>query len=141
MEGDTTTIYELGYHITTTLPEEKLPAEVSAIKAVLENAKVEVIAEEYPKHTALAYTIVKKNQSGTIKSNDAYFGWVKFAVASSEIEAIKTAFDANDNIIRFIIVKTVRENTMPVKPVAPKGEEVVANEVKSEDAPETAQAE
>ena len=113
--NDKVTIYELGFHITTALPEEKLGAEVSVIKEVLEKAGAEMISEEFPKRITLAYTIFKKTQNGTIKLDEAYFGWVKFAVDSEKIEEIKKACEANANIARFLIVKTVRENTMPVK--------------------------
>ena len=134
---DKLTVYEVGFHIATTLPEEKLPAEVTAIKDVLEKAGVEFIAEEYPKQVPLAYTIVKKTQSGTMKFDDAYFGWIKFEVSSEKIAEIKSELDANSNIVRFIIVKTVRENTMPVKVFAPKTEDGEETESK----PESAEAE
>ena len=121
MEGnDKNTIYEIGFHVATTLPEEKLPAEVTKIKSVLENAGVAIISEEYPKLMQLAYTIEKKTQNGTIKFNDAYFGWIKFETDSSKIAEIKDELDRNENIVRFIVVKTVRENTMPVKPASSK---------------------
>lgn len=117
---DKVTVYELGFHIATTLPEEKLPAEVTAVKDVLEKAGVEFISEEFPKLVSLAYTIVKKTQSGTMKFDDAYFGWVKFAVDSGKLAEIKAGLESNSNIVRFLIIKTVRENTMPVKTFAKK---------------------
>jgi ribosomal protein S6 len=127
MENDKNTIYEVGFHVATTLSEEKLPSEVTKIKDVLEKSGVEFISEEFPKRMQLAYTIEKKTQDGTIKHDSAYFGWVKFAVDNAKIAEIKEELDSNENIVRFIIVKTVRENTMPVKTFAPK---------KTEDAPE-----
>lgn len=120
---DKNTIYEVGFHIATTLPEEKLAGEVTKIKDVLENAGVAMVSEEFPKRMQLAYTIEKKNQGGTIKHDSAYFGWIKFEVDSSKIAEIKEELDQNDNIVRFIIVKTVRENTMPVKNFAKKSDD------------------
>lgn len=120
MENDKNTIYEIGFHVATTLPEEKLPSEVTKIKDVLEKSGSTFISEEFPKRMELAYTIEKKTQGGTIKHDSAYFGWIKFEIDSGKIAEIKDELDANDNIARFIIVKTVRENTMPVKTFAPK---------------------
>lgn len=123
MDNDKNTIYEVGFHVATTLPEEKLPSEVTKIKDILEKSGVELVSEEFPKRMQLAYTIVKKTQDGTIKHDSAYFGWIKFAVDSSKIAEIKEELDHNSNIVRFIIVKTVRENTMPVNTFAKKTED------------------
>ncbi len=114
-EKDQLTVYELGYHIATVLPEEKLGAEVTVIKDLLNSKEAEFIGEEFPKKIQLAYTISKKTQAGRIKGNDAYFGWIKFALEAEKIAEIKAKLEKNDNVLRFIIVKTVRENTMPVK--------------------------
>jgi len=131
------TVYELGYHVAPTLPEEKLPLEVGLVKEALEGVGVEVIGEEYPKHISLAYTIFKKTQNGNIKCNDAYFGWVKFSTEASNIALIKAKIEKNENIIRFLIIKTVRENTMPVKTFnsekGAEGEEGEKKEIITED--------
>ena len=132
-KSDTETIYEVGFHIAATLPEEKLPAEVAAIKEVLDKHSVEYIAEEFPKHMPLAYTIEKKTVGGTMKHTDAYFGWIKFATGKENISLIKSELDANDNIVRHMIIVTVRENTMPVKTFNPKKQDEDGNTHKKEE--------
>ena len=120
---DKKTIYEVGFHIATTLPEEKLAGEVTKIKDVLVKAGADTISEEFPKRMQLAYTIEKKTHGGTIKHDSVYFGWIKFEIESDKIAEIKEDLDHNENIVRFIIVKTVRENTMPVKNFSVKNSE------------------
>ncbi len=143
VSADKMTVYEIGFHVATTLPEEKLPAEVTAVKDVLSGAGAEFISEEFPKLVSLAYTIVKKTQNGTKKYDNAYFGWVKFEVASEKIADIKISLDKNENLVRYIIVKTVRENTMPVKTFAKKeeGEEESSENEDEEGSEETASEE
>ena len=45
------------------------------------------------------------------KFDEAYFGWLKFEVASNKIEAIKKAVEAVPSVIRMLLITTVRENT------------------------------
>jgi ribosomal protein S6 len=54
------------------------------------------------------------------KFDQAYFGWVKFEIESSVIPEIKNALNANINILRSLVVKTVRENTMSYTKVSMK---------------------
>jgi len=49
------------------------------------------------------------------KFNSAYFGWVKFETTPSQAKTIKEMLDKDEKLIRFILIKTVRENTMSVK--------------------------
>jgi len=106
-------IYEIGYHIISSIAEENVPAEVEKIKVLLKGEKAEVIAEEAPKLRPLAYAI-KKAFGGTYKTFDkAYFGWVKFALGESgDVTKVGSALKNNENILRYIVIKTIRENTM-----------------------------
>lgn len=71
-------IYEIGFHIVSSIPEEKLPAEMTIIKDLLESVKATVISEEFPKLRALTYTMTKVVGPKHLKFDTAYFGWVKF---------------------------------------------------------------
>ncbi len=106
-------IYEVGYHLISSIAEENIPAEAAKIAAVLAKEKAIVIAEEAPKLRPLAYAI-KKAFGGLYKTFDtAYFGFVKFELPEAgDIAAIDAALKGNENVLRYLIVKTVRENTM-----------------------------
>jgi hypothetical protein len=45
----------------------------------------------------------------------AYFGFIKFEMDPSEVESITPELSRNENIIRFMIIKTIRENTVASK--------------------------
>ena len=48
------------------------------------------------------------------KFTSAYFGWIKFETKSELMPMIKKAVDANPHILRYLLIKTVRENTLYV---------------------------
>ena len=131
-------IYEVGLHIVPTVPEDGLGARVTAIRDVIESAGGHVIADEYPKHMDLSYPITKIADNKRALHHSAYFGWLKFEVDPSSMKAIEETIKKDDYVLRFIIVKTVRENTMVPKKVLQqkRGEEgVVKPEEKVEDKP------
>ena len=106
-------IYEIGYHIISSVAEENIPAEVAKIKEYLSKEKAVIISEENPALRPLAYPI-KKATGGAYKTYDkAYFGFIKFALPEEgNVISIDEKMKANENILRYIVVKTVRENTM-----------------------------
>jgi len=115
--GDETAVYELGYHILSSVGEEGLPSEVSNIKGILEKKGGVFISEEFPVLTRLAYTMVRNVSGKKEKYDTAYFGWIKFEMSPSELHTVKEGFDASANILRFILVHTVRESTRVPKHV------------------------
>jgi ribosomal protein S6 len=105
-------IYELGFHILPTVAEEKLPEIVLKIKDSITKNNGEVISDEFPKQKVLAYDIRKRIETKYVSFNRSFFGWVKFEAPSASADKIKKDMDNNGDVLRFIIVKTVRENTM-----------------------------
>jgi len=125
MDEKQTQIYEVGYHIVPTVSEEKLGDKVGAIKQVLDGIGASLISEEHPKMIPLAYEIKRRVEGANAeKFNTAYFGWIKFESESTKIAELNEKLDKNDDILRYIVIKTVRENTIYVKTFnAQKGEE------------------
>ncbi len=109
------TVYEVGYLLVPTIAEENVGGEVTNVKDMLAANGAQFIADEYPKMMELAYemsrTILNKKQ----KFTTGYFGWVKFEMTPEGILEVKKALDVNESIIRFLIVKTVRESTLAPK--------------------------
>lgn len=130
-------IYEVGYLILPTVTEEALPREVTALKDVLERVKAAVISEEFPKFKALSYPMEKRLPDGSLQRfANAYFGWVKFEVQAEGIKKIEEEFKRNANVLRFLLIKTVRESTLSFgRP--PRTERPVRKEV-PKDAPASA---
>lgn len=106
-------IYEVGYHLISSIAEENVSIETEKIKKIINAEKATVISEEAPKLRPLAYSI-KKAFGGQYKTFDkAYFGWVKFEIPEeADIKKIDSSLKNFVEILRYILVKTVRENTM-----------------------------
>jgi ribosomal protein S6 len=106
-------IYEIGYHIVSSVAEENIPTEVDKIKKYLSEEKAVIISEQIPKLRPLAYSI-KKAIGGSYKTYDkAYFGFIKFELnEDGDIKKIDSAMKNNESVLRYIVIKTVRENTM-----------------------------
>jgi len=126
-------VYELGFHIVPLISEENLAPEVETIKAMLEKHGATFISEDSPKMRPLAYPMHKKIEAVNHNFKSAYFGWVKFETSPSELIAIKSALDLNKNVLRFLLIKTVRENTlMAGRVIGVRGARVVRPEIGKE---------
>jgi len=107
---DESTVYELGYHVVPTLSSEEVEKEQIELKDLIEKTGGLFLSEGTPKRMQLAYTMVKKVESKGTKFDQAYFGWIKFEMLPGEIIALKETIDERQTMLRFIIVKTVREH-------------------------------
>lgn len=109
---DEQSVYEIGYLIATSIPEEKIPGEADAIKSIITEAGASILAEEAPHRQHLAYTMSKKTVSGGYDKYDvAYFGWTKFELGSDKVEAVKKAIELHPSVLRMLLISTVSENT------------------------------
>lgn len=125
-------IYEVGYHIIPSVAEEDLGIRVTAIRDAVEHAGGRMIADEYPKHIDLAYPIVRVTANKRATHHSAYFGWMKFDMVPSGAKMLDAALKKDDFILRFLLVQTVRENT-----IAPKK---TLREKRAEETPRTKEA-
>jgi ribosomal protein S6 len=112
IKDDRLAVYEIGYLIATSIPEEKVPAEADNLKKIIIDAGATIIADEAPHLEQLAYAMRKKMVSGSYDTYDeAYFGWVKFELSSKKIEAVKKAIEVMPTMLRMLLITTVAENT------------------------------
>lgn len=115
MSEKTTRLYELGFLLVPTTPEVEVPKKVDSLKSVIVSAQGEVSSEGTPEYIDLAYTIEKTFGSKTAKYSQGYFGFIKFEAEPSSLEAIKKSLDAENDLIRYLLVKTDKENTIIFK--------------------------
>ncbi len=108
-------VYELGYLLVPTIKEEAVGASYGNLKELIVTLGGEVITDEMPKQIGLAYTMEKVISNVRSKFDQAYFGWIKFNMEPSKVEEAKKKLDLNAEIIRFLIIKTVKENTIAAK--------------------------
>jgi ribosomal protein S6 len=108
-------VYEVGYLLVPTISEEELPAVYGNLKELISALGGVAISDEMPKMMTLAYSMVKVVSNVRNKFNTAYFGWTKFTMDSDKILELKKKLDLDPHFIRFLILKTVKENTIAAK--------------------------
>jgi ribosomal protein S6 len=108
-------VYEVGYLLVPTISEEELPAVYGNLKELISALGGVAVSDEMPKMMTLAYAMVKVVSNVRNKFNTAYFGWTKFTMDSDKILELKKKLDLDPHFIRFLILKTVKENTIAAK--------------------------
>lgn len=115
-------VYEIGFLILPTVPEEKLEAEVDALRKIVTDNGGLPISEGRAELMDLAYSMdmTIKNERHTFAK--AYFGWIKFDVTPEKVDVIHKALKGQDNLLRFLLVKTVRQDAVVTAPSQPRTE-------------------
>ena len=108
-------VYEVGYLLVPTIPEENVPIVFGNLKELVSSLGGIAISDDMPKMMPLAYSMVKVVANVRNKWSTAYFGWVKFTMDSDKVLELKKKLDLDPNFIRFLILKTVKENTIAAK--------------------------
>ncbi len=111
-KSDRATIYEVSYLLLPSLAEAQVPGKAQSLKDSVTSLGGAVISSENPVLIDLAYPMVKVVQTERHKVTEGYFGWIKFEIDSTGIEKVKKAFDGDNDTVRYLIIKTVRENTL-----------------------------
>ena len=106
-------IYEIGYHIIPTVKEEDVEKIVGGIRSIIEKAGGSFIAEGAPSLTKLSYAMnaLAKEGEKRVEYDRGYFGWIKFESGVVAVSALNEALKLDENILRFGIFRTIREDT------------------------------
>ncbi len=105
-------VYEIGYHILSSVDEGNIEKEREALVAIITKFNGMVISEEIPALIDLAYDMDKIIENKRHIYSQAYFGWIKFDLSPEVIVSLEKEVEKLNNILRFILIKTVRENTI-----------------------------
>ncbi|MBI3634524.1 MAG: 30S ribosomal protein S6 [Candidatus Yonathbacteria bacterium] len=111
-------VYELGYHLVPSLSAKQIPVTAKAVRAKIEQVSGKIIAEGLPVFIDLAYQIVKTIDHKNKRFDNAYFGFIKFEGTPSEIAKLEAELKGDENILRYILVKTLREDTFISKKIS-----------------------
>ena len=109
---DEKAVYEVGFHVVSTVPEGEVGGVVDKIRAEIKTSEAEVIRENSPKKMTLAYPIERPVSGGTKENHtSAYFGSIKFETTPEVVPALLAALKGMKEVLRFILVETTREDS------------------------------
>lgn len=107
-------IYEVGFHLVPTIAEDGVGAAVEKVRKLIGD-DAELISEGYPQKINLAYVVERATQGKREKYGEAWFGWIKFATTRDKIPALEAALNDSREVLRSLIIETVREDIAPPK--------------------------
>ncbi len=105
-------VYEVAYLFLPTISEDDTATAYGNLKELITSSGGEVISSDMPKMIGLSYTMYKVIQNVRNKFDNAYFGWIKFIIEPEKALELKKKLDLEENLLRFLMVKTVKENTI-----------------------------
>ena len=122
-------IYEISFIFDNKLDESAALDKANAIKQSIATLGGSFISEEAPYMRELAYEMVRVVNNVNVRFNEGYFGWIKFEMEAEKVKEFEKALKLDEQLVRYLVVKTVRENTVFTKraPVI-KVESLVNNE-------------
>jgi len=135
-DGDERRVYELGYLLVPTIAGEEVAGVAGGFKDLVHSLGGEFIGEDAPKMIDLAYSMLKVTSNVRNNFDTAYFGWVKFYMEPSKVLDMKKKLDFDANVVRFLILKTIKENTMASKRFVGRDSAYRKQAPKTEGAPE-----
>ena len=109
---DNVVVYEVSYLLLPSLATEQVSLKAESLKEQLSSLGGRVVSLENPVLIDLAYSMTKVVQTVRHKVSRGYFGWIKFEISRQGIEKVKKVLDADIDIVRYLIIKTVHENTL-----------------------------
>lgn len=111
------TVYEFSSLFVPELDNSALSQIVDSITKKITDLEGEIIATGEPVYIKLAYQVEKSINNKLKKVNNAHFAWVKFALNPAKIAEFEkfVKLDLNESTMRYLIIKTVRENTQLTK--------------------------
>ncbi len=105
------TIYELGFLLVPSLTENEVATMVGTLKDTI-SKDGSILSEGSVVFIDLAYEMVKKIKSKNERFDQAHFGWIKFTMDGSSVSGLDKALKAHDDLLRFLVIKTVEDDAV-----------------------------
>lgn len=117
------TVYELGFLILPSIPEDKLADVSISIRKIITKESGTEVDNEMPVKQPLAYSMSKTIGASRYLVNEAYLGWIKFEVEPEKISTIKAGVEKIGEVLRFLLIKAPRETTFTLAKARAMAEE------------------
>ncbi len=111
-------VYEISYIFDNRLDESKAIEKAETFKKDIASLDGSFISEETPYIRELSYEMTRVVNNVNIKFSKGYFGWIKFEISPSHIEAINKKLNLDEEIVRFLIIKAKKGNDVFTKDIS-----------------------
>lgn len=108
-------VYEISFIFDNKLDEETALKKAEQLKQSIATLGGSFISEEAPYMRELAYEMIRVQNNINVRFNEAYFGWIKFEISADKIKDLDKSMKLDEEVVRYLIVTTVRENTVYTK--------------------------
>jgi len=122
-------VYEVSFVFDNKLDETAALEKGNALKQSIATLGGSFISEETPYLRELAYEMIRVQNNVNVRFTEGYFGWIKFEMDPSGVKQIEKNLREDEQVVRFIVVKTVSENTVFTKRAPVIKAETLANEI------------
>ena len=130
-------VYEISFIFDNKLEEVTALEKGNAIKQSIATLGGSFISEETPYLRELAYEIIRVQNNINVRFNVGYFGWIKFELDGEKVKEFEKALKLDEQIVRYLVVSTVRENTVYTKKAPVIKAETLAETLIGEDVIDT----
>lgn len=110
-------IYEISYIFDNRLEENKAIEKAESLKKDIASLEGSFISEETPYMRELSYEMTRVVNNVNVRFSEGYFGWIKFELFPANLEEINKKLKLDEEIIRFLIVKTTKGNDVFTKDI------------------------
>jgi ribosomal protein S6 len=108
-------IYEISFIFDNKLDESAALEKGNALKQSIATLGGSFISEEAPYMRELAYEMIRVINNVNVRFNEGYFGWIKFELEPAKVKDLEKLVKQDEEVVRFLVVTTVRENTVYTK--------------------------
>ncbi len=120
-------VYEISFIFDNKLDEGAALEKANAIKQSIATLGGSFISEEVPYMRELAYEMTRVVNNVNVRFNEGYFGWIKFEMDGDKVKELEKGIKLDEQVVRYLVVKTVRENTVFTKRAPVIKAETLAN--------------
>ena len=130
-------VYEISFIFDNKLEEGTALEKGNAIKQSIATLGGSFISEETPYLRELAYEMIRVQNNINVRFNVGYFGWIKFEMDADKVKEFEKALKLDEQLVRYLVVNTVRENTVYTKKAPVIKAETLAEKLIGEDVIDT----
>lgn len=112
MEEKDFTVYEAGFLLNPTLTADEATNFETTLRSKVEALGGEYVSHEAPKEIELNYEMSREIANKKVWFSKAIFGWTKFKLEAKDVNAIEIALKGDEKVIRYLLIKTVADNTL-----------------------------